>query len=152
MGCTVVVMINNMYYYTIKVYIPYDGYKDLILSHEKEFDDLTFHSLVQDAIDEAVMDWIKNYSNGENFCNFTYWNLWGSFQEGRFRFFLAQKGFMVIDSIQSVKIEEREILSDERYKNIELPQCKDCYLDKRFEETCSVVCKRLNNTEGDKND
>ncbi len=141
-----------MYYYTVKVYIPYDGYKDLILSHEKELDDLTFHGFIQDAIDETVMDWIKNYSNGENFCCFEYWDLWGSSQEGRFRFFIARKGFEVIDTIQTVKIEDGEILSNKRYENIELPQCKDCYLNERFEETCPIVCKRLDNVESDMNE
>lgn len=140
-------MTNNMYYYTITVYVPYDGYKDLILSHEKEFDDLTFHSLIQDAIDEAIMDWIEHYEK-DRYCDFDYWNLWGKYQLGRFRFFLAQKGFHVVDSLRSVKIEDRKILSDERYKDIEIPECNKCWRDFSIEEDCPIVCKRI----GDNND
>ena len=135
-------------YYEIEVYVPYDGTKNIILSHEKLLDDLTFHSLVQDAIDETVMDWVEHYEK-DRYCNFDYWNLWGKFQFGRFRFFLAQKGFHIIDPLESVKIENRVILSDERYKDIKIPECNKCWMDFGVSvEVCPVVCKRI----GDDND
>lgn len=129
---------TEKYYYEIEVYIPYDGAKNLILSHKDLLDDLMFHSLVQDAIDETVIDWIEHYEK-DRYCKFDYWNLWGNFQFGRFRFFLAQKGFHIIDPLESVKIEDRHILSDKRYKDIEIPKCNKC----RTGEDCSVVCKRI---------
>ena len=129
---------SEKYYYEIEVYIPYDGTKNMILSHKKLLDDLTFHSLVQDAIDETIMDWIEHYEK-DRYCKFDYWNLWGNFQLGRFRLFLAQKGFRVIEPLESVKIEDRPILSDKRYKDIKIPKCNKC----RTIEDCSVVCKRI---------
>ena len=132
-------------YYEIEVYVPYDGAKSIFLSHEKLLDDLTFHSLVQDAIDETIMDWIEHYEK-DMYCDFDYWNLWGKFQCGRFRFFLARKGFHIIEPLESVKIENRQILSDERYKDIEISECNKCWKDFSI-EVCPVVCKR----EGDNN-
>ena len=131
----------NEKYYEIEVYIPYDGIKNLILSHKDRLDDLMFHSLVQDAIDETIMDWIEHYEK-DRYCEFDYWNLWGKFQLGRFRFFLAKKGFHIIDPLESIKIKDRQILSDERYKDIKIPECNKCWRDFSVED-CPVVCKRV---------
>ena len=130
-----------MKYYRIEVYEPYDGHKEMILAHKERFDDLEFHSIIQDAIDETIIDHV-NRCKDVDYCHCDYWNLFGSFAEYRFGLFLNNKGFDVITPIQSITIENRPILSDKRYKDVELPICgHKCYRDE--DDRCPIVCKRI---------
>ena len=132
-----------MNYYKITVYIPYDGHKDLILSHEEEFDDLEFHSIIQDIIDETIMDHAQRASNIKHYCHWDYWNLFGRDNIYRFGLFLSHKGFDVVHPIETVTIKDKPILSDKRYKNIEIPSCEGKCFKEEDDEDCPLVCKRI---------
>ena len=132
-----------MNYYKITVYIPYDGHKDLILSHEEEFDDLEFHSIIQDIIDETIMDHAQRASNIKRYCHWDYWNLFGKDNFYRFGLFLSNKGFDVVHPIETVTIKDKPILSDERYKNIEIPSCEGKCFKEEDDRDCPLVCKRI---------
>lgn len=132
-------------YYKIEVYVPYDGSKEIIVSHEEYFDDLEFHSIIQDVIDETILDHIER-SSDDYYCGMDYWNLFGDYNKYRFGLFLSRKGFDVIYPMETISIKNRPILSDERYRNIEIDKCEDCYIDK-YDEKCPIVCKRSDNDE-----
>lgn len=138
-------------YYKIEVYVPYDGSKEIIVSHEEYFDDLEFHSIIQDVIDETILDHIERSSDDEYYCGMNYWELFGSYNRYRFGLFLSRKGFEVIQPTETISIKDRPILSDERYRNIKIDKCEDCYkqeyIDKYDDEKCPVVCKRSDNDE-----
>ena len=136
-------------YYKIEVYVPYDGSKEIIVSHEEYFDDLEFHSIIQDVIDETILDHIER-SSDDDYCHMDYWGLFGDYNMYRFGLFLSRKGFDVIHPMETISIKNRPILSDERYKNIEIDKCEDCYKQEyidKYGEKCPIVCKRSDNDE-----
>lgn len=137
-------MTEKIYYYEVEVYVPYDGYKALTLAHEKEFDDLEFHSIIQEVIDATIADYIEHTVDKDSYCTFDYWNLWGRYQKGRFGVFLRHAGFDVVTPLQRVVIEDRPVFTEKRYENLEIPKCKDCYReDDEFDlGECPIVCKR----------
>ena len=134
-----------MHYYNIRVYVPYDGHKDLTIAHEKEFDDLEFHAIIHDVIDETILDHIER-SKDTYYCHMDYWNLFGRHNKYRLGLFLKNKGFEVIYPQETVVIQDRPILSDKRYKDIEVSACEGrCFKDD--DEECPIVCKRIKNTD-----
>lgn len=141
-----------MYYYNISVYEPYDGSKSIMLSHKDELGDLEFHSKIQKAIDETIQDHIKRCEIKDSNlpCDWEYWNLFGDYSKYRFGLFLRKEGFEVIHPVERITIKNRRILSDNRYKNLQLNKCKECWRDASIDEECQIVCKRIESDNNEK--
>jgi hypothetical protein len=135
-------MSNKLFYYELKVYIPYDGYHTLMISHERHFDDLELHSVIQDVIDETIIDHVEK-ANVKRYCDSKYWDLFGEYNRYRFGLFLSNKGFDVIHPCETITIEDRPILSDDRYKNVEIKSCTGPCPIRYDDEECPIVAKRI---------
>lgn len=143
-----------MHYYKLQVYEPYDGSKSIMLAHEDKLDDLEFHSKIQKAIDGTIQDHMKRCKVKEaNLpCDWEYWYLFGDHSKYRFGFFLREEGFEVIHPTGRVLIENRVILSDDRYKNLQLNKCEKCWreYDSLRDKKCPIICKRIESDNDEK--
>ena len=55
-----------MFYYTIRLFEPYDGGNDIMIAHEHYYTEFELSSIVQEAIDKVVEQYSgKEYSNRE---------------------------------------------------------------------------------------
>ena len=151
-----------MFYYKINLFEPYEGSDDILISHDKQFTEFELSSIVQEAIDKVVEKYSKtDYSYSEwcpcnqkiSLCLPSE----GGYPEGLFgsvlSFLRYDYGFEIIIPYEEISIQRSYLFNKEfnednptylfeRYKDLVLGECTDCFRENRISyDDCPVENK-----------
>lgn len=152
-----------MFYYKIKIFEPYEGGDNILISHDKQFTEFELSSIVMEAVDKVVEEYSKkDYSNREwapctQEINYFPDGLSG-YPRGLFgsvlSFLKYDYGFEIIIPYEKINIQKSYLFNKEfnennptylfeRYKDLVLGECENCHRENwKFFDGCPVENKR----------